>query len=86
MRKNIQTVLAAWWAGKPCKQKTCSTDGRTVYSYALPVARKATRPGGPVLVRSSGPSQTTRHQIRAVRSFVQEKGGRLGVTENLQAA
>ncbi len=87
MRKNIRTVLAAWWAGESCKQATCSTDGRTVFSYTLPVARKKpgcqVQKGMHVTVRSSGPTHTTRSQINAVRSFVQENGGHLVETANL---
>lgn len=88
MHKNIETVLAAWWIDKPCKQATCSTNGRTVFSYALPIGRVSGKPGTAnnirtVTVRSSGPSHTTRMQIRAVRSFVQKKGGRLVETAEI---
>jgi len=85
MRKNIQTVLAAWAHGEPCKQGTCSTDGRTVFSYALPVARRQTGPNriDRITVRSTGPSHTTRTHIQAVRTFAQNNLVRLVETAEL---
>ena len=43
MRKNIEKVIAAFKLGKSTKgdsKATCSTDGETIYSYALQIARR----------------------------------------------
>lgn len=62
MRKNISRILDAFTAGTVAGNKTCSTDGRTVYSYALPIA---TQVDGIVIIRRKGPTRTTSGHINA---------------------
>lgn len=71
MRKNIEKVINAFRAGKPAigdSKRTCWTDGKTLFSYRMPIARHAKHAnrGRIVLVRySAAPTVTTRAQIRA---------------------
>ena len=64
-RKNVSAVINAFAARRPHREATCSTDGDTVYSYALPIA---SRIHGEVVVLDpkESPSATTSGQIRAV--------------------
>jgi hypothetical protein len=65
MRKNIASVIDAFHAQESYQDKTCRTDGKCVYSYALLIA---VRHGATVYVLdpSESPSRTTTSQIRAV--------------------
>lgn len=68
MRKNISKVIDLFNASKSGKGDsagTCYTDGRTIFSYAMPIATRLAC-GSVVLVSyDSGPSRTTKSQIRA---------------------
>lgn len=65
MHKNIASVIDAFHSHETYQDKTCRTDGRVIYSYALPIA---VRHGATVYVLdpSESPSRTTTAQIRAV--------------------
>ena len=68
MRKNIQKVIEAFTQGTSAKgdsKGTCSTTGETVYSYAMPIARR-TSLGVELAEYDQGPSRTTKSQIRAL--------------------
>lgn len=68
MRKNARNVLTAFAAGYPLNEKTISTDGSELYSYAMKIARKA--PSGEVFALDvAPPSATTSSHMRAVRAF-----------------
>ncbi len=72
MRKNIETVIRAFLSGKPAtgdSKRTCHTDGRILYSYAMPIASRGAE-GTIVAAESLSPSRTTTGQIRAVRYMV----------------
>lgn len=70
MRKNMQTVIAAFIAGKPAKEKTCWTDGDTVWSYRMPIAHRAADGTVYIVNYIDAPTVTTRSQVRALeRSF-----------------
>lgn len=69
MRKNIQKVLAAFEAGIPHNEKTCSTDGTKLYSYRMLIAEK-TPQGIRVVSLAESPSRTTSAQIRAAQEFL----------------
>jgi hypothetical protein len=76
MRSNIRRVIHAASAGKSAagdSKRTCSTDGATIYSYAMPIAR-VTPHGWFVVPRGDGPSRTTRSQIDAVALFLSTHG------------
>ena len=77
MRENITKVIDCFKAGRPCKgdsKGTCSTDGKTIYSYAMPIAWKV--PGGVhVVPYEAGPSRTTKSQIRACQLAFAGMGG-----------
>lgn len=82
MRKNVCKVINALVDGKPAigdSKRTCSTDGTTLYSYRMPVARivKRARVKSPGIVvrgkvqiveRERAPSNTTRSHVDAARA------------------
>jgi hypothetical protein len=67
MRKNIASVIDAFHAQETYTDKTCSTDGLAIRSYAQVIA---VREGASVYVLdpAESPSRTTSGQIRAVQS------------------
>lgn len=69
MRANIRKVIEAFKARRRAvgdSKRTCSTDGHTVYSYAMPIAWRDPVNGGVYVVPyDRGPSRTTKSQIRA---------------------
>jgi len=68
MRQNARNVLTAFAAGCSLNEKTISTDGKELYSYAMKIARKA--PDGRVLALDvAAPSATTSSHMRAVLAF-----------------
>lgn len=71
MRKNIGNVIVAWKRGEAHREATCRTDGVTVWSYEMPIARRC--PSGRILVMdpSKAPSRTTKMQVVAVRRSVE---------------
>jgi len=64
MRKNIAKVINAFTIGESCNEKTCSTDGKIIYSYNLPIAKK-THYG--MLIRDRWTTKTTNSQIAALK-------------------
>jgi len=68
MRKNMQKVIAAFLSGKAASgdsKRTCSTDGSTIYSYAMPIAWKKSDGTIETAPYKTAPSATTRSQIHA---------------------
>ncbi len=73
MRKNMQTVIAAFDSYTATKdrpvygdsKRTCWTDGETIYSYAMPIARRQGPRCVVVVDRESAPvwSKTTSCQV-----------------------
>lgn len=43
MRKNISRIIDAFCTGQSANDKTCSTDGKAIYSYSLPIARRVNK-------------------------------------------
>lgn len=64
-RKNAANVINAFKAGVPCQEKTIRTDGKIVWSYAMPIAAKAE--DGIVMIVRNGPTRTTNSQINAIK-------------------
>jgi hypothetical protein len=69
MRKNAQNVIEAFLSGKAKAEKTISTNGRVLYSYAMPIA---VRIDGHyyVVAYSDAPTATTRSHVRATQVSV----------------
>ena len=65
MRKNISEVIKAFQAGQRRSGETCSTDGTTLYSYALPIARHTE---GGIVIRNRYSTRTTQSQINACKA------------------
>ncbi len=73
MRKNIAKVIQAFEAGGTHTEKTCRTDGRSVWSYNMLIAFKGTGSKSDIVYvidRTEAPSNTTRGQIDAIRNNV----------------
>jgi len=75
MRANIEKVLHAFGAGSSAvgdSGRTCSTDGTTLYSYRMPIARRV---GGRIYIvpYHMAPSATTRSQVRAAQVYFHGK-------------
>jgi hypothetical protein len=73
MRKNIEKVIKAFTSGVSAQgdsKRTCWTDGNSIYSYNMVIAKK--NPGFTshynvtVINPECAPSRTTRGQIRAI--------------------
>jgi hypothetical protein len=91
MRKNIESVLNAWLNGTVYHERTCHTDGTTVWSYALPIAKRVLssgKRGGSLKtlyhVRKADSSGTTNSQINAVRDFLTRAGLKVIEVANVQ--
>ena len=67
MRKNISNVIDAFKNGFAHKERTCSTDGTTIKSYAMTIAERNLDGSVWVIDRGEAPSATTRSQVDAVR-------------------
>lgn len=67
MRKNISNVISAFNKGFAHSERTCSTDGTTIKSYAMTIAERNLDGSVWVIDRGEAPSATTRGQIDAVR-------------------
>jgi hypothetical protein len=68
MRHNIAKVIQAFKEGRACQgdsKNTCSTDGSTIFSYRMPIAYWNESGIAEVVPYESGPSRTTKSQIRA---------------------
>lgn len=63
MRKNIRRVLDAFALKRAANDKTCRTDGTTVWSYALPIMTRLD--DGTICVRQPWHTPTTNCQISA---------------------
>ena len=66
MQKNIQNVVTAFNAGRHHSEKNVSTDGRTIWSYAMPIVSKSPSGSSTIWVLNRGPSQTTNKHINQV--------------------
>lgn len=73
MRKNVRKVLEAFLKGKKLvgdHKHTISTDGNTIYSYDMPIARRyydgSTIGYAQIINVEQGPTRTTRSQIRSL--------------------
>lgn len=72
MRKNLQKVMKAFLKGESAKgdaKNTCSTDGITIYSYDMPIARRVYG-GVEIIRRDKAPSNTTRSQISSLVTWL----------------
>lgn len=68
MSKNCAKVIAAFVKGQPCFAGSISTDGRTIYSYAMPIARRVIDVKRRVnVLGGKGPTVTTSRHINATR-------------------
>lgn len=70
MRKNIAAVIESWTRGEAHREDTCRTDGVTVWSYAMPIARREPDGRTFLLPESKAPSRTTKMQVRAIGAVV----------------
>jgi len=70
MRKNIHNVIVAWKRGEAHREATCRTDGVTVWSYEMPIARRT--PSGTIVVLDpeKAPSRTTKLQVLTILRFI----------------
>lgn len=71
MRRNISKVIEAFKAGKAAtgdSKRTCWTDGETVYSYAMPIAKRSANGSIAIINYSDAPTATTRSQVRALET------------------
>jgi hypothetical protein len=69
MRKNMGRVIEAFKRGESAtgdSKNTCSTDGTTVYSYRMPVARRLKNGRVQIVAYSASPTRTTTSQIHAL--------------------
>ena len=76
MRKNIASVIDAFHAYDGYRDKTCSTNGQTIFSYNMPIAERFRATVG-ILKPEQAPTATTRAQVRAVFAAL---AGNPGVT------
>lgn len=75
MRKNIRKVLEAFRYGSAANgdsKRTCSTDGKAVFSYNMKIAERDSHGLIKIVPYAKGPSRTTRSQISAARSMFPE--------------
>lgn len=72
MRKGQTDVLAAFIAGEHCVKGSISTDGVTILSYAMPIARRGKE--GILVLGVKGPSVTTTRHINEVRQALDARG------------
>ncbi len=64
MRQNLSEVFEAWKRGERAASGHASTDGVTIFSYMLPIARRGEDGNVHVLLRY--PSKTTQGAINAI--------------------
>ncbi len=69
MRKNIKNVIDHFNRGERTSEKSCSTDGRVIYSYAMPIAVRTSAGDVFYIEYSAAPSNTTRTQVSAVSTI-----------------
>lgn len=65
MRKNIATIIEAFKNRKRASDKTCSTDGENIFSYAMKIASRDENGVVVIVPYDSAPSRTTASMIRA---------------------
>jgi hypothetical protein len=68
MRKNMSNVIESFVAGRSAQEKTCRTDGETVWSYEMPIAHRAVSGTVYVVECARSLTNTTRSQVRALES------------------
>lgn len=79
-KKDTAKVVNAFLAGNECEGRPCPsnglrrmrTDGRTLWSYAMPIARWVRHAGDPcieLVEYGRAPSATTRSHVRAVETL-----------------
>ena len=67
MRKNVESVVKAFKAHQKFqRERSISTDGNVIYSYAMPIAWRDEQ-GNVVVTDESAPSRTTSCHISGVR-------------------
>lgn len=69
MRKNLQKVVEAFQhhtAKVGDAKRTCSTDGQSIFSYRMEIARRLPNGKVALLEYKKAPSQTTRSQVSAL--------------------
>lgn len=67
MRRNIENVINAFLAVHHHTERCCSTDGKVLKSYLMPIAYREPKTGVILLVNESeSPSRTTDLHIRAI--------------------
>lgn len=71
MRKNAQAVIEAFNAGKAKHGETIRTDGRTIWSYAMPIAEVRSDGSIWILPYEDAPTNTTRSHVRACETLVE---------------
>lgn len=65
-RKNIASVIAAFRTHQAHREAACRTDGETVWSYEMVIAKRSTFGTVYIASRDLGPSRTTKAQIQAL--------------------
>jgi len=79
MRKNIASVIDAWNSEETHREKTCRTDGTTIWSYELPIATRTPKGNIELLIRDYGKkpngdvSTVTRSQIDAIAASMKKE-------------
>lgn len=91
MRKNMLKVLEAFKDGREAigdSKRTCWTDGKTIWSYDMPIAQRLFNETSPptveVIDREKGPSRTTRAQIAAMWWLKHHHGFALKTVQRLK--
>jgi len=74
MRKNIGQVIEAFLCGESKNEKSCSTDGKVIYSYSMAIANRTGQHSFSVIDSSHSPSHTTTVQINSVRRYLCRDG------------
>ena len=73
MRKNAEKIIGAFLDKAAAQDKTLRTDGATVWSYAMPIARWEDGRVH-VLAYRDAPTATTRSHVRAVAELCRLTG------------
>jgi len=68
MRKNCTKVVDAFLEGRAYSEKSISTDGTTIFSYAMPIARRVA--GEVHVLGGRGPTVTTSQHLGQVRALL----------------
>lgn len=73
-RKNVLEVFRCFAIGKSKRGNTVSTDGETLYSYALPLASRVFGSLIAVVPWSAAPSMTTKQHLSSLRAAIRING------------